>query len=85
MANPKVLVYFSSVFAIAINTESSIFQQSSLLLLVFIESLLWFALVAILFSTPKINSYYQKFSKKIDGITGGIFISFGCMLILNRD
>lgn len=85
MANPKALVYFSSVFAIAINTESSIFQQSSLLLLVFIESLLWFALVAILFSTPKINSYYQKFSKKIDGITGGIFISFGCMLILNRD
>ena len=85
MANPKALVYFSSVFAIAINTESSIFQQSSLLLLVFIGSLLWFALVAILFSTPKINSYYQKFSKKIDGITGGIFISFGCMLILNRD
>lgn len=85
MANPKALVYFSSVFAIAINTESSLFQQSSLLILVFVESLIWFAVVAILFSTPKINYYYQKFSKKIDGITGGIFISFGCMLILNRD
>ena len=85
MANPKALVYFSSVFALAINTDATLAQQSSLLILIFTESLLWFALVAILFSAPKINYYYQKFSKKIDGITGGIFISFGCMLILNRD
>lgn len=85
MANPKALVYFSSVFALAINTDATLFQQSSLLGLVFIESLLWFALVAVLFSTSKINFYYQKFSQKIDGITGGIFISFGCLLILNRD
>ena len=85
MANPKALVYFSSVFAIAINTDASLFQQSSLLALVFIESLIWFALVAYLFSASKVNAYYQKFSKKIDAVTGGIFISFGCLLILNRD
>lgn len=85
MANPKALVYFSSVFAIAINTDANLMQQSTLLLLVFTESLLWFAAVAFLFSAPKITAAYQKFSKKIDGITGGIFISFGCLLILNRD
>ncbi|MGS0707835.1 LysE family transporter [Acinetobacter sp. ANC 3781] len=85
MANPKALVYFSSVFSIAISTNVSIFEQSSLLALVFIESLIWFSAVALVFSTAKINYYYQKFSKKIDGITGGIFISFGCLLILNRD
>lgn len=85
MANPKALVYFSSVFAIGINTEASLFQQSSLLALVFIESLIWFALVAYLFSASKVNYYYQKFSQKIDAITGGIFISFGCLLILNRE
>ncbi|CAM4264772.1 LysE family transporter [Acinetobacter pragensis] len=85
MANPKALVYFSSVFSIAISTDVSIFEQSSLLALVFIESLLWFSVVALVFSAPAINHYYQKFSKKIDGITGGIFISFGCLLILNRD
>lgn len=85
MANPKALVYFSSVFAPAINTDATLLQQSSVLALIFFESLLWFALVAVLFSTSKINHYYQKISQKIDGITGGIFISFGCMLILNRD
>lgn len=85
MANPKALVYFSSVFALAINTDATLLQQSSVLALIFFESLLWFALVAVLFSTSKINHYYQKISQKIDGITGGIFISFGCMLILNRD
>ncbi|TCB52356.1 threonine export protein RhtC [Acinetobacter sp. ANC 4779] len=85
MANPKALIYFSSVFSIAISTNVSIFEQSSLLALVFIESLMWFSAVALLFSAAKINHYYQKSSKKIDGITGGIFISFGCLLILNRD
>ncbi|OTG91588.1 LysE family transporter [Acinetobacter sp. ANC 3813] len=85
MANPKALVYFSSVFSIGISAEASIFEQSSLLALVFVESLLWFAAVALVFSAPKMSAYYQKFSKKIDGITGGIFISFGCLLILNRD
>ncbi len=85
MANPKALVYFSSVFSIAINTDVSLFEQSSLLALVFIESLMWFSLVALMFSAPKMTEYYQKFSKKIDAVTGGIFISFGCLLILNRD
>lgn len=85
MANPKALVYFSSVFAIAINTKASLLEQSSLLGLVFFESLIWFTLVAFLFSARKVNHYYQKMSKKIDGITGGIFISFGCLLLLNRD
>ena len=85
MANPKALVYFSSVFAIGINTNVSLTDQSALLALVFIESLIWFTVVAYLFSMSKINQYYQKFSKKIDGVTGGIFISFGCLLILNRD
>lgn len=82
MANPKALIYFSSVFALGIDANASLMQQSSLLLLVFVESLLWFTLVACLFSHAKINHYYQKMSKRIDGITGGIFISFGCLLLL---
>lgn len=85
MANPKALIYFSSVFALAISPNAKLPEQSSLLALVFIESLLWFTVVAIIFSMPKMTTYYQKFAKWIDGVTGGIFISFGCLLILNRD
>lgn len=85
LANPKALVYFSSVFALAINSEAPFSAQSSLLLLIWIESLLWFAVVAYIFSNGRITTYYQRLSKWIDGITGGIFISFGCFLILNRD
>ena len=85
MANPKALVYFSSVFALAINTDAPLSTQSSLLFLIWIESLVWFALVAYLFSWHKMNTYYQRFSNWIDGLTGGIFISFGCYLILNRN
>ncbi|NHB57284.1 LysE family transporter [Acinetobacter shaoyimingii] len=85
MANPKALVYFSSVFALAINTDTPLSAQSSLLLLVWLESLIWFSIVAYIFSWDKITNYYQRFTKWIDGITGGIFISFGCFLIFNKD
>ena len=85
MANPKALVYFSSVFSLAINADLPLSTQSSLLALIWIESLIWFALVAYLFSWQKMNSAYQRLSQWIDGLTGGIFISFGCYLILNRD
>lgn len=85
MANPKALVYFSSVFSLAINADLPLSTQSSLLALIWIESLIWFVLVAYLFSWHKMNHAYQRLSKWIDGFTGGIFISFGCYLILNRD
>lgn len=85
MANPKALVYFSSVFSLAINADMPLTTQSSLLALIWLESLIWFALVAYLFSWHKMNAAYQRLSQWIDGLTGGIFISFGCYLILNRD
>lgn len=85
MANPKALVYFSSVFSLAINADMPLTTQSSLLALIWLESLIWFALVAYLFSWHKMNAVYQRLSQWIDGLTGGIFISFGCYLILNRD
>lgn len=85
MANPKALVYFSSVFSLAINADMPLTTQSSLIALIWLESLILFALVAYLFSWHKMNAAYQRLSQWIDGLTGGIFISFGCYLILNRD
>lgn len=85
MANPKALIYFSSIFALAIDSSASLNSQSALLFMIWVESLLWFAAVAYLFSMPKMNQIYQRLSKWIDGITGGIFISFGCYLLLNKN
>ena len=85
MANPKALVYFSSVFSVAIQSDAPLSTQSTLLGLIWLESLIWFALIAYIFSWEKMNLLYRKLSQWIDGITGGIFISFGCFLIFNRD
>lgn len=85
MANPKALVYFSSVFALAIQSDAPLSAQSSLLGLIWIESLLWFSLVALFFSWPQINQSYKRFSRWIDAVTGGIFISFGCYLIFSKE
>ena len=85
MANPKALIYFSSVFSLAIQPNAVFMDQLSLLALVFTESMLWFVVVALLFSMQSMSAIYQKFAKWIDGVTGGIFISFGLLLVFNRD
>jgi threonine efflux protein len=85
MANPKALIYFSSVFSLAIQPNAAFMDQLGLLVLIFTESMLWFVVVALLFSMQSMSAAYQKFSKWIDGVTGGIFISFGLLLVFNRD
>ena len=84
MANPKALVYFSSVFALAIQSNAPLSAQTSLLGLIWLESLLRFALVAVFFSWHKMTQYYQQFAKWIDGISGGIFTLLGVYLIGSR-
>lgn len=85
MANPKALIYFSSVFSLAIQPHATLFEQTGLLSLIFIESLIWFTLVALIFSMQKINTLYQRCARWIDGITGGIFIAFGVLLVFNKN
>lgn len=53
-------------------------------MLVLAETLLWFTLVASIFTLPAIRRGYLRLSRKIDSLTGGMFVIFGLHLIFAR-
>ena len=81
LANPKALIYFGSVFVLYVGENVSNMMRVEIFVLVIILTLLWFTLVAILFSMPKPKAIYQSISAYIDGGTGILFLLFGLMLI----
>lgn len=84
LSNPKAVIYFGSVFSLFL--ANLLFDQhhSLLFIIIAIEPLLWFLVVAFVFSLPTFRTAYQNFAKWIDGISGGIFTLVGVYLIGSR-
>lgn len=81
LSNPKAVVYFSSIFSIFLANPALNNVHGLLLLIITVETLLWFLFVAFVFSLPACKSAYQRFTKWIDGISGGIFTLLGLFLL----
>lgn len=82
LANPKAVVYFGSVFSAFLGGSVDGATRWQLWLLVGIESLLWFALVAMVFGIPLMRRGYLRLARWIDGLAGAVFIAFGLHLVL---
>lgn len=84
LSNPKAVIYFGSVFSLFLANPLFDQHHSLLFLIIVIETLLWFLVVAFVFSLPTFRTAYQNFAKWIDGISGGIFTLLGVYLIGSR-
>lgn len=84
LSNPKAIIYFGSIFSLFLSNPHFTHHHSLLLMLVSIETLVWFTVVAFVFSLPVFREAYQNFAKWIDGIAGGVFTLLGVYLIGNR-
>lgn len=81
LANPKAVVYFGSVFSGFLG-DASAAARGQLWLLISAESLLWFALVALVFGIPLMRRGYLRLARSIDALAGVVFIGFGLHLLL---
>jgi len=84
LSNPKAVIYFGSVFSLFLANPLFDQHHSLLFFIIAIETLLWFLVVAFVFSLPTFRTAYQNFAKWIDGISGGIFTLLGVYLIGSR-
>lgn len=84
LANPKAVVYFGSVFSVLLGDHLDVAGRWGLWLLVTLESLAWFTLVAAIFALPPVRRGYLRLARWIDGLAGAVFIVFGLNLILSR-
>jgi threonine efflux protein len=84
LANPKVVVYFGSVFSAFLGDRVDAAARWGLWGLVVAETFAWFALVAAFFALPAMRRGYLRLARWIDGVAGGVFVAFGLHLILGR-
>ena len=80
LANPKTLIYFSSVFSLALSSSASNDLKTQLAMIIPIQTFITFTLLMLLISQPKIKLVYQKSGRYIDVISGGLFLMFAIWL-----
>ena len=84
LANPKAIIYFGSVFSLFVGDNVGAGERWGIFLLIVLETLAWFAVVASLFALPAMRRGYQRMAKWIDGVAGALFTGFGIHLIISR-
>ncbi len=81
LLNPKVIVFFLSLISSLIPAHMSIQGKSISIALLFLASFTWFATLALLFSSAKVQKKYLSLGRYLDGICSLIFISVGLSII----
>ena len=80
LSNPKTLIYFSSVFSLALSSSAGSDLKTQLAFIIPLQTFLVFSLLMMIVSMPKIKVLYQRAGSYIDIISGGLFLAFAVWL-----
>ncbi|MHC1480066.1 LysE family transporter [Frateuria aurantia] len=81
LANPKVVIYFGSIFSAFVGEHAPLALRWELWLLVVAETLAWFTAVALVFGLPAMRAGYARIGRALDGVAGAVFGLFGLELL----
>jgi threonine efflux protein len=76
LTNPKIAIFFSSIFVALIPAHAPLSLRFAALLVVAADEVLWAALVAYLFSTMRVQAAYRRARHGIERVAGAVFIAF---------
>lgn len=83
LSNPKIVIYFSSVFSLALSSSANTDLKMQLAVLIPIQTVLTFSLLMWILSRARIKAVYQQVSAYIDLISGMLFMLFAIWLWLD--
>ena len=83
LSNPKIMVFFGSIFLSLLPPNLPAWMEGSVLLLVAVNELTWFALLALLFSGGTARAFYRRSKFWLDRIMGGALGLLGLRLALS--
>ena len=83
LSNPKTLIYFSSVFSLALRSSAGAHLKTQLAFIIPIQTFLVFSALMLILSMPKIKALYQRSGSYIDIISGALFLAFAVWLWLD--
>lgn len=80
LANPKTLIYFSSVFSLALSANAGEHLKTQLAFIIPIQTFITFTSLMMIVSQPKIKDAYQRAGAYIDVLSGSLFLIFAIVL-----
>lgn len=81
IANPKVVVFFGSIFFALLPPHAPLWVSCAAVLIVFINEAAWYALVSLLFSSPGPRGAYMRMKPSFDRVMAGVLGMIGMKLI----
>ena len=82
LANPKVIVFFGSIFVALFRPDTPAWVRLAALVIVAANEIGWYVAVALLFSSRAAQTTYRRAKRWIDRVTGAVMMIFGLRLIL---
>ena len=81
LSNPKIMVFFGSVFLSVLPQNMPGWMDSAVLAIVAINEFTWFAVLALLFSGAPARAFYRRAKVWLDRLMGGVLAALGLRLI----
>jgi threonine efflux protein len=82
MTNPKVMVFFGSIFASVYRSGMPEWANLAVLAVIALDEVAWYSVVAVVFSTGTAQAVYGRAKRWIDRAFGVFLAGFGCRLLL---
>jgi threonine/homoserine/homoserine lactone efflux protein len=83
LGNPKIMVFFGSIFLSVLPHDMPAWMQGTVLALVAFDEFTWFALLALTFSGGTARAFYRRAKFWLDRFMGGALALLGLRLALS--
>ena len=83
VSNPKIMVFFGSIFLSVLPQDLPGWMQAAVLVLVAFDEFIWFALLALTFSGVPARAFYRRTKFWLERIMGGVLALLGLRLALS--
>ena len=82
--NPKVSLFFLSVFTLVISSTTPLWAQMIYGLEMALATMIWFTIVALVLSQKKIQKKFMSIRHVFDKVTGGALVALGIKIALTK-
>jgi threonine efflux protein len=83
LSNPKIMVFFGSIFLSVLPNDMPAWMQATVLALVAFDEFTWFALLALTFSGSTARAFYRRAKFWIERFMGGALALLGLRLAMS--
>lgn len=81
ITNPKVVVFFGSIFFALLPAGAPLWVMISAIVIVFVNEIAWYTIVSLLFSARQPRDAYLRFKPSLDRLMAGVLGMLGLKLI----